>query len=198
MTGRESHYDNEALYGVDVVPGAEGTGSLPTWKASLVWEPLEGIRFRGSQSHDSRAPDPRDLYYSQTLRRREAAFGIDAVIRGRIDHVPHSLCTINLLGNVQPEAGNVQHHHLGLVFTPAAAAGTAGLGRLVPHPLTNGIEGGNASPVARQLYCGAIRAGCTTMQFRTAVLRSLSFNGVYYVRAGAVVRPRHCGARDGS
>jgi len=75
LAARESRYDNRALYG-DVVnlaelqdPGStvEAKHDLFTYKASAIYEPVEGIRFRGSFSQDSRAPDFRELYYGQTV-----------------------------------------------------------------------------------------------------------------------------------
>ena len=158
VTGRVSHYDNVALYGVDVVPGAEGTGTLPTWKASLVWDPIPGIRFRGAQSHDSRAPDPRDLYYSQSFV-PGSAFG--SCYSG--DFSQHSLCTINLLGNVdlKPEKANTTT--LGIVFTPPPLPGLQASADYFHIRLTDGIEGGNAfvdganCAAGEQVYCSQLQ-----------------------------------------
>src|SRR6185312_11370862 len=43
IAGRESHYDNKALYGINVSNGVqpEFKHNLTTWKASLIWEPIE-------------------------------------------------------------------------------------------------------------------------------------------------------------
>jgi outer membrane receptor protein involved in Fe transport len=147
-----------ALYGVDVTPGAEGKGTLPTWKASLVWEPIDGIRFRGAQSHDSRAPDPRDLYYSQSFV-PGSAFG--SCFSGNFAY--HSLCTINLLGNVdlRPETANTTT--LGLVFTPAPLPGLQASADWFHIHLVNGIEGGNAfvdggnCALGEAIYCNQMQ-----------------------------------------
>ena len=170
VTGRDSFYDNKALYGVDITPGAEGKGSLPTWKASLVYEPIDGIRFRGAQSHDSRAPDPRDLYYSQSFV-PGSAFG--ACYSGNFAY--HSLCTINLLGNVdlKPETANTTT--LGLVFSPPPVPGLQASADWFHIHLTSGIEGGNAFIDGGNCIAGE-QVYCDQMQF----------NPLYYAPGAAV------------
>src|SRR5262249_27704831 len=37
-------------------------GSMNAWKAGLVWEPVNALRFRVTQSHDIRAPAINELY----------------------------------------------------------------------------------------------------------------------------------------
>ncbi|HEV2700204.1 MAG TPA: TonB-dependent receptor [Steroidobacteraceae bacterium] len=164
LTGRESRYDNVADYGVDVVPGAEGKGNLPTWKASLVWEPIDGIRFRGAQSHDSRAPDPRDLYYSQSF--------VPGSVFGSCfssDFSQHSLCTINLLGNValKPETANTTT--LGVVFSPPPIPGLQASADWFHIHLKDGIEGGNAF---------ADGANCSLGE--TVYCNQMTFNPLFY------------------
>ncbi|WP_244917311.1 TonB-dependent receptor domain-containing protein [Sphingobium xenophagum] len=44
------------------------TGSVTTWKAGLVYEPVEGVRLRGTRSRDIRAPNIFELFGPQTLR----------------------------------------------------------------------------------------------------------------------------------
>ena len=182
ITGRDSFYSNEAMYGVDVTPGAKGTGSLPTWKAALVWEPLDGIRFRGSQSHDSRAPDPRDLYYSQSFV-PGSAFGW--CYSGTF--AEKSLCTINLLGNVdlKPETANTTT--LGFVFTPPQAPGLQTSVDWFHIHLTDGIEGGNA-----------FADGTNCFQGLTAYCGQMQFNPDYYNAAGQVVAAGTAGAKTGA
>jgi outer membrane receptor protein involved in Fe transport len=38
------------------------SGPVTTWKAGLIYEPIEGIRFRGTRSRDIRAPSAQELY----------------------------------------------------------------------------------------------------------------------------------------
>ena len=44
------------------------TGSVTIWKAGLVYEPVEGVRLRGTRSRDIRAPNIFELFGPQTLR----------------------------------------------------------------------------------------------------------------------------------
>jgi outer membrane receptor protein involved in Fe transport len=202
IAGRETFYVNEALYGVDVVPGAQGKGSLPTWKASLVWEPVQGIRFRGSQSHDSRDPDPRDLYYSQTFVAGNPAFKglFDAGYCGdglSTNNVQESLCTTNLLGNInlRPETSNTTD--LGLVFTPPQLPGFQASADWFHVRVLNGIEGANLT--GRTACFAAIQtAGVTSAFQNNSYCQGLSFNPLYYNAAGAVVAPGTPGAVTGA
>jgi iron complex outermembrane receptor protein len=202
IAGRDTFYVNEAIYGVDVVPGAQNTGSLPTWKASLVWEPLDGIRFRASQSHDSRDPDPRDLYYSQTFVPGNPLFkGIfDAGYCGdglSTTTVPNSLCTTNLLGNInlRPETSNTTD--LGLVFTPPQVPGLQASADWFHVRLLNGIEGANLT--GRTACFAAIQANGVGPAFQSNnYCQGLSFNPNYYNAAGAVVPAGTAGAVTGA
>ena len=202
IAGRESFYTNEALYGVDVVPGTENKGSLPTWKASLVWEPIEGIRFRGSQSHDSRDPDPRDLYYSQTFVAGNPAFkGIfDAGYcedGASTSTVPESLCTTDLLGNIKlrPETANTTD--LGLVFSPPQVPGFQASADWFHVRLLNGIEGANLTG-RTACYAAIQTSGAASAFANNQYCQGLVFNSNYYNAAGAVVAAGTPGAVTGA
>ncbi len=67
IAARESRYTNNEEYAVGLPQGGSSSYNLPTWKASLLFEPFESLRFRATESRDSRSPNPRDLYYSQTF-----------------------------------------------------------------------------------------------------------------------------------
>jgi len=202
ISGRDTFYVNEAEYGVAVVPGSKGTGSLPTWKTALVWEPIEGIRFRGSQSHDSRDPDPRDLYYSQTFVPGNPAF------KGLFDagycfdgagtqSVPESLCTTDLLGNVKlkPETSNTTD--LGFVFTPPQLPGFQASVDWFHVRLTNGIEGAGLNG-RTNCYASIQSVGVTSAFKNSQFCQGLTFNNLSYNSAGQVVAAGTAGAVTGA
>lgn len=113
LAGRESRYDNRALFGIPVLGTGDFIHNLTTWKGSLIWEPTDWLRFRGSQSRDARAANFRELYYAQIIHAGgvfgycgpPGTFGLDP-------------CTWNLLGNtdLQPETSDTTT--LGIVLTP--------------------------------------------------------------------------------
>jgi outer membrane receptor protein involved in Fe transport len=115
LAGRYSHYDNKALYGINVVNGQqpEFTHNLTTWKVSGAYEPVDWLRIRGSQSRDARAPNFRELYYGQIIT-AGSAFGSCAPI-GSIISDP---CTWYLEGNVNLKPETSDTTTLGFVFTP--------------------------------------------------------------------------------
>jgi outer membrane receptor protein involved in Fe transport len=158
LAGRETWYNNTADYGVNIVPGTKNTGSLATWKAALVYEPLEGIRFRGSQSHDSRAPNPRDLYYSQTFVPGGPFGGF--CFSGNFQR-SSPVCFVNLVGNVdlKPETSNTTA--LGLVFTPTQLRGFEASVDWFSVKLKDAIQGGGLAGLFRCAGGGA----CDTVTF---------------------------------
>jgi len=128
LAGRESRYDNRALYGIDVCttpgvngcplsnapPGTDYVHNFFTWKASGIYEPIDGIRFRATQSRDERAPNFRELYYNQVIG-AGGLFGQCGPFGTTIDP-----CTWNLLGNpnLKPESSDTTT--LGIILTPSS------------------------------------------------------------------------------
>ena len=115
IAARYSHYDNKALYGIDVVNGnqPEFTHNLTTWKASLIWEPIDGVRFRGSQSRDARAANFRELYYGQIISAGSAFGSCSAPGSGINDP-----CSWNLEGNTNLKPETSDTTTFGIVLTP--------------------------------------------------------------------------------
>jgi outer membrane receptor protein involved in Fe transport len=117
LAGRYSRYDNKALYGINVVPGEappEFTHNLTTWKASAIWEPVDGFRIRGSQSRDARAANFRELYYGQIFT-PGGIFGYCDVGRLGFGTDP---CRWNLEGNVALAPETSDTTTFGFVVTP--------------------------------------------------------------------------------
>lgn len=70
---RRSEYENTAGLGT-LFPGESYEFELDTWKISGTWQPLELLGFRSSFSRDARAPNFRDLYFSNVTE-EGALFG---------------------------------------------------------------------------------------------------------------------------
>jgi iron complex outermembrane recepter protein len=173
LAARESRYKNEALYAVGIEPGATGTHDLTTWKASMIYEPVDGLRFRASQSRDSRAPSPRDLYYSQSF--------VPGSFFGTCGNpnVPNAVaqpCYINLVGNanLKPETSNTTT--VGLVFTPVQAPGLQASSDWFHIHITDGINGGSIQ-IPEQVCADGGAAS-------TAACSDLTFNSYSYNTAG--------------
>jgi len=119
---RYSHYETRPYYGLPLENGANGlqpaftnesnNNNLTTWKVSAIWEPVDWLRFRGSQSRDARAPNFRELLYGQILT-AGSAFGSCAPPGPTFDP-----CSWYLEGNpkLAPETSNTTT--LGFVITP--------------------------------------------------------------------------------
>jgi iron complex outermembrane recepter protein len=163
IAGRDSYYKNETLYAVGLQPGSTGDATLPTWKASLLYEPVEGLRLRASQSRDSRAPDPRDLYYSQTFV-AGSVFGTCTAYNNPA--APSTPCNINLSGNVnlKPETSNTTT--VGLVATPTEVPGLQASADWYHIHIENGINGGSFGTATAG--CGqGISSYCSDIVFNT-------------------------------
>jgi outer membrane receptor protein involved in Fe transport len=159
VAARESQYSNSALYGVDVcsTPGTNGCPlsnapsgtvfdhSFLTWKASGLYEPIDGVRFRASQSRDERAPNLRELYYNQVIG-AGGLFGQCGPFGTTVDP-----CTWNLLGNpdLKPESSDTTT--LGIVLTPTWAQGLQFSADWYHIKVNNAIE--QANPTLLEQNC---------------------------------------------
>jgi iron complex outermembrane recepter protein len=116
LAGRQSRYINEALFGIDTSqPGVEGQDfdhNLTTWKASAIYEPTDGVRFRTSQSRDARAANFRELYYGQTIG-AGGIFGYCGPAGSFTD-----ACNWNLQGNVNLKPETSDTTTFGIVLSP--------------------------------------------------------------------------------
>lgn len=107
---RESHYKNTAGANTQ---GGSATNDLNTWKASLVWDPTDWLRVRGSRSRDARAANFRELYYAQTIN----AGGIFAYCYGGLGQA-NDPCTWYLKGNASLKPEKSDTTTVGFVVTP--------------------------------------------------------------------------------
>jgi len=106
---RLSRYENQGKLGTN---GESRTNDIFTWKISGIWDPLDWLRFRGSQSRDSRAANFRELYYRQVIT-AGGSFGYCGPPGTTID-----ACNFDLRGNVNLEPEEADTTTLGFVLTP--------------------------------------------------------------------------------
>jgi outer membrane receptor protein involved in Fe transport len=106
---RLSKYDNQGKFGTT---GEQRTHNIFTWKVSALWDPVAWLRFRGSQSRDSRAANFRELYYRQVIA-AGGTFGFCGPAGANTDP-----CTYDLRGNTNLRPEKSDTTTLGLVFTP--------------------------------------------------------------------------------
>jgi len=107
IAGRVSEYKNKGGFGTT---GEERTHDMTTWKISGNWEPLNWLRFRATQSRDSRAANFRELYYGQIIN----AGGLF----GFCEPASQDACNFNLQGNVDLKPEKADTTTAGIVFTP--------------------------------------------------------------------------------
>jgi outer membrane receptor protein involved in Fe transport len=105
---RISKYENQGK-GPDFT---SATRNIFTWKVASIWDPVDWLRFRGSQSRDSRSPNFRELYYQQVLS-SGGPFSFCGLPGRNADP-----CNFDLRGNVQLNPEKADTTTLGLVFTP--------------------------------------------------------------------------------
>jgi len=174
LAARESRYANTAYYAVGIDPGASATHNLTTWKASMLYEPVEGFRFRASQSRDSRAPSPRDLYYSQTFVPGSLFSNCSNPNATPGSATPP--CYTSLIGNpdLKPETSDTTT--LGLVFSPPQLRGFQASADWFHIHITDGINGG--STITAEDTCAFGGPGAA------AACGNLTFNDYAYNAAG--------------
>jgi len=193
VAGRESHYINRAQFGINTsTPGVEGTDfdhNLTTWKASAIWEPVEGVRFRASQSRDARAANFRELYYGQVIG-AGGLFGYCGPGGTFTDP-----CTWNLEGNVNLKPETSDTTTLGIVLTPTNFLQGLQFSADYFHiKINNAIEQANPTLVEVQCRNGLAQA-CSQMTFEpgtggaaayqagaynVSTLTPTSYNGAFY------------------
>jgi iron complex outermembrane receptor protein len=193
LAGRESRYINRAQFGINTAtPGVEGHDfghNLTTWKASAIWEPIDSVRFRASQSRDARAANFRELYYGQVIG-AGGLFGYCGPSGSFTD-----ACTWNLEGNVKLRPETSDTTTLGVVLTPRDfLSGVSFSADWFHIKIKNAI-----SPANPNLVLNGCRAGeaifCDQMTFvagtggaaafqggalNVASITPTSFNGAYY------------------
>jgi outer membrane receptor protein involved in Fe transport len=107
LAARVSEYKNKGGFGTT---GEERTHDMTTWKISANWVPIDWLRFRATQSRDSRAANFRELYYGQIIN-AGGIFGFCS---------PNSTdpCNWSLEGNVDLKPEKADTTTFGIVFTP--------------------------------------------------------------------------------
>jgi outer membrane receptor protein involved in Fe transport len=113
LAARYSRYDNQGGFGTT---GENRTHDMVTWKASAIWDPVEWLRVRGSQSRDSRAANFRELYYGQKIS-AGGLFGFCTPATAPPGS-PRDACNWSLEGNVDLEPEKSDTTTVGLVFQP--------------------------------------------------------------------------------
>jgi len=194
LAGRESRYDNKALYGINVVNGVqpEFKHNLTTWKASMNWQTVDALRIRASQSRDARAANFRELYYGQVIS--------PGGLFGYCGPNFTDPCQWNLEGNVNLRPETSDTTTAGFVFTPPSVTGLQFSADWFHIKIKNAIQ--QASVAFTENNCRANLPGaCDGITFDNVaygpnnltgaaayqagfnnikVLTSTSFNGAFY------------------
>ncbi len=110
VAARESRYKNQGGFGTT---GESRSHDLFTWKAQMLWNPVDWLLVRGTQSRDARAANFRELYYGQKIK-AGGTFGFCGPT-GTIQRDP---CDWSLEGNVDLAPEESDTTTMGLVFTP--------------------------------------------------------------------------------
>jgi outer membrane receptor protein involved in Fe transport len=105
---RISRYENQGR-GPDFT---SANRNIFTWKISSIWDPVDWLRLRGSQSRDSRSPNFRELYYQQVLA-QGGPFSFCGPVGTNTDP-----CNLDLRGNVNLNPEKADTTTLGIVLTP--------------------------------------------------------------------------------
>ena len=205
VAARESRYKTDALSGIsfDIDPTLPrgATHDLTTWKVSLDYSPLDGVRFRGTQSRDSRAANFRELYYGQQLQSgATGGFGYCSHLTSA--NIFGDPCTENLFGNVnlRPEVSDTTT--LGFVFTPSWLEGLQFSADWFHIRLKDAISAANVQEVELACQQGNA-AACSQMTFNNTsyggltgaaawqagndnatVVNAFAYNGAFYDERG--------------
>ena len=93
------------------------SGQVTTWKAGATWEPMDGLRFRGTLSRDIRAPNSAELF--QTLQNNQT---LRNSLPGPLNGRTAAYSTLTLASpDLQPEKADTKTG--GIVLTPRGIPG---------------------------------------------------------------------------
>jgi outer membrane receptor protein involved in Fe transport len=184
LAARESKYDNQGKEGTD---GTSKTHNLFTWKAQGLWDPIDWLRVRATQSRDARAANFRELYYGQIIS-PGGTFGYCSPVGTTTDP-----CLLDFRGNVNLEPEKSDTTTLGLVFSPKDWA--AGLQVAVDYfkiDVKDSINQGSSRVVldgcnnglGDPQLCAQITTAIPGNYTDVISLRGLSYNGKGYTYKG--------------
>ncbi|TIX50818.1 TonB-dependent receptor [Alteraurantiacibacter aquimixticola] len=88
------------------------SGTVTTWKAGLIWQPIDDIRLRGTLSRDIRAPNLLELFDAGTARTNS----VNVPLPG--GGVRAEQFVQNLTGNTMLDPETAETLGLGVIFTP--------------------------------------------------------------------------------
>jgi outer membrane receptor protein involved in Fe transport len=103
--------------------GGSNKTDITTWKVAGVWDVIEQVRIRGSHSRDIRAPNFRELFYSQTI----PAGGFFGSVNNPWIVPPFPGASISdptvwqLMGNTDLEPEKAKTSTVGIVLQPSGA-----------------------------------------------------------------------------
>ena len=113
LAARYSRYENQGKQGTT---GEKRSHDMTTYKISGIWDPVEWLRVRASQSRDSRAANFRELYYGQKIS-AGGLFGFCTPgTAGPFD--PRDACNWSLEGNVNLKPEVADTTTVGFVIEP--------------------------------------------------------------------------------
>ncbi len=202
LAGRWSQYKNEGKAGTT---GEKRTHDMSTWKVSGIWDPVEWLRVRGSQSRDSRAANFRELYYGQKIS-AGGLFGF-CTPGTAPPGSPRDACNWSLEGNVDLKPEKADTTTIGLVFQPRdLLPGFEFAADYFRIKISDGIQQANIGRVQNgcqishlQEFCnlitpdpGALPTPGTTGNYNynpatgagINTIRALAFNGSGYIYRG--------------
>ncbi len=104
--------------------GGSNKTDVTTWKLASVWDATDWLRFRGSHSRDIRAPNFRELFYSQTIP-EGGFFGsvanpwINPALE--VNNSNNDLTVWQLMGNTALDPEKAKTTTVGFVISPTGA-----------------------------------------------------------------------------
>ncbi|MEN9705391.1 MAG: hypothetical protein RLZZ393_1270 [Pseudomonadota bacterium] len=154
---RWSRYENEGTLGPG--KGISRSHDMTTWKVSGIWDPVDWLRIRGSQSRDSRAANARELYYGQIIQ-AGGWFGY-CTPAGVAPGSPPDACTWSLEGNVDLKPEKADTTTIGFVLTPRDVIPGFEFAMDYFHiKITDAIQQANVTRVREGCQISGIKAFC--------------------------------------
>ncbi|MBB5730711.1 outer membrane receptor protein involved in Fe transport [Sphingomonas prati] len=145
------------------------SGAVQTWKVGATFQPIDDIRFRGTISHDIRAPNLQELFAAGTARTNTVIIpaNANAWATGSLQFVQ------NQIGNrdLRPEVADTWT--VGTVVTPSFLPGFSASFDYYDIKIDKAIGNVTAQDTVDLCYSLAIAEYCANIQFTGSTLTSI-------------------------
>ncbi|MBT0670076.1 TonB-dependent receptor [Novosphingobium profundi] len=144
------------------------SGGVATYKFGATWQPIEDVKFRGTYSHDIRAPNLQELFAAGTARTNTVILPGNAPISGSQQFTENTVGNPNL----KPEKANTWT--AGLVLTPGFLPGLSASFDYYDIKITDAIGTVTSQDTVDNCYDLGLQEYCNNISYVNGALSGIT------------------------